>query len=514
MTDERTSLWLDTSPDISPAVTPPPSVDVAVIGAGLAGLCTALLCAEDGASVAVFEAGSVGGRTTGHSTAKLTALHSATYSTLTRGKGADAAAHYAAANLEAVRAMGDTIERLGIDCALVEATAFVCAATTDGVATIEEEAEAALAAGLPIELVDGEQLEVPALAAVALAGQAHLDPVQLCRGLAAEIRRLGGVVLEGVRVEGVDESDEGCTVTAGDITVRCGAAVITTHLPIVDPAFLSGRIRPERSYVVAGPSSTHAPEGMYIAIDAGWSVRPANTADGPMVLVGGEGHAMTDHVDSARHFRSLEELALSTFGVEARYRWSAFDYATTDGVPFIGRLAPRASRRYVATGFHKWGIAHSMVSARLISDLIAGRENPHLDTYDATRILPSISRDLVTNSLKVAQRYVGDRICARRRPSDELPEAGHGIVVQRDGSTTAIARSSTGELHAVNAVCTHLGCIVGFNDGEQTWDCPCHGSRFALDGTVIDGPATAPLGHVDLTTDDGSDGAGSENDEQ
>jgi glycine/D-amino acid oxidase-like deaminating enzyme/nitrite reductase/ring-hydroxylating ferredoxin subunit len=495
------SLWLDTPADHTPRAVAPSRVDVAVIGAGLAGLCTALLCAEDGASVAVFEAGVIAGRTTGHSTAKLTALHSARYSALSRGKSTEAAAQYAAANAEAVRTMRDTIERLGIDCSLVEATAFTCAATPDGVAAIEDEANAALAAGLPVELVGSDALEVPALAAVALAGQAHLDPVRLCRGLAAEIRRLGGTILEGVRVETVDESDDGCMVTAGDVTVRCDAAVITTHLPIVDPALLSGRIRPERSYVVAGPSTTHAPAGMYIAIDEWWSVRPANTGDGPVVLVGGEGHAMTDHVDSARHFRSLEALASSTFGVEARYRWSAFDYATTDGVPLIGRLAPRSSRRYVATGFRKWGISHAMVSARLISDLIAGRENPYLGTFDATRVLPSISRDLVTNTLRVAQRFVGDRIGAHRRPSDDLPDAGNGVVVRRGGTTVAIARSSTGELHAVDAVCTHLGCIVGFNDGEQTWDCPCHGSRFALDGTVLDGPATAPLRPFALTED-------------
>jgi nitrite reductase/ring-hydroxylating ferredoxin subunit len=252
---------------------------------------------------------------------------------------------------------------------------------------------------------------------------------------------------------------------------------------------------------------------MYLATDAGWSVRAAMTSDGPVVLVGGEGHAMSDHLESADHYRALEALAASTFGVTARYRWSAFDYATTDGLPFIGRLSPRSSRRYVATGFRKWGMSHAMVSAMVISDLIAGRDSPHLETFDATRVVPSITRDLVTNNLKVASRFVGDRIKARRQDADDLPAAGAGRVIQKGGRTIAVARDVQGQLHAVDAVCTHLGCIVGFNDGEQTWDCPCHGSRFALDGAVLDGPATSPLERVDLTTLGPDPAQGSDQDE-
>jgi Rieske Fe-S protein len=112
--------------------------------------------------------------------------------------------------------------------------------------------------------------------------------------------------------------------------------------------------------------------------------------------------------------------------------------------------------------------------------------------------VPTFSRDLVTNNLKVATHFVGDRITARRQGADELPESGHGRVMHRDGATVAVARDAEGRLHAVDAVCTHLGCIVGFNDAEQTWDCPCHGSRFTLDGAVLDGPASSPLAPVEM----------------
>ena len=156
-----------------------------------------------------------------------------------------------------------------------------------------------------------------------------------------------------------------------------------------------------------------------------------------------------------------------------------------------------ASRwRSPTTGFRKWGMSTSMVAADLISDLIEGKDNPGHALFDATRILPTLGRDVVKASLKVASHFVGDRIQARNEPSpDALARRGAGDAGRR--STVAAARAVDGALHVVKATCTHLGCIVGFNDGDQTWDCPCHGSRFALDGSVIDGPASSPLQAVE-----------------
>ena len=467
-----------------------------MVGAGLAGLCTAALCAADGASVVVIEAGTVAARTTGHSTAKLTALHGLTYSKLTRGKGQETAVRYAAANTEGLLRLKELVTRWSIDCDLIEATAYTCAATPAGVEAVEQEAEAARAAGLPVELVTSTELAVPVERAVALRHQAHFDPVRLCRGLVTELRATGVRVIEGARVMDVDEAGGGCTVSGEGWRLACEAAVVTTHLPVVDPALLAGRVRPERSYVVAGPVAGDPCDGMYLAHDAGWSIRPARSAHGSLLLVGGEGHPMTDHVDSARHYSALEAFATDAVGVDVQYRWSAFDYTTTDGLAFIGRLSPRGTRRYVATGFHKWGMTTSMASAMIISDAIAGRDNPYAATFDSTRIAPTVSRKLIETTAKVATRFVGDRLAARRRT--ELPGVGEGKVMQRDGVTVAIARDQAGTLHSVKAKCTHLGCIVGYNDGEQTWDCPCHGSRFNLDGTVLDGPATAPLEAVAL----------------
>jgi len=476
----------------------PTKADVVVIGAGMAGMCTAMLCLDEGASVVVLDARQVAARTTGHSTAKLTALHGLTYGSLARGKGAQDAGRYAAANVEAMRRVRELVSRFDITCGLTDATAYTCAGTPEGIPALEAEAAAARAAGLPVEFVTSTELPLHVEQAIALPMQAQLDPLAFCRGLAEQMTQRGAHIIEDARVTAVDEDRGGCTVSGDGFKISCDVAVITTHLPIVDPSLLAARVRPERSYVVAGPTHAAMPEGMYISHDAGWSIRAAHTSAGPMLLVGGEGHPMTDHVEGTEHYARLSEFARDELGVDVQYRWSAFDYTTSDGVPFIGRLALSSERRYVATGFHKWGMTTSMVSAMIISDRIAGRYNPYSATFDSTRILPTLSCDFVRNSAKVVSRFVGDRIAVRlRADSDDSLSAGEGQVVRRNGETVALARDLDGNLHQLKATCTHLGCIVGFNQAEQTWDCPCHGSRFSLDGSVLDGPATAALMPLD-----------------
>jgi glycine/D-amino acid oxidase-like deaminating enzyme/nitrite reductase/ring-hydroxylating ferredoxin subunit len=467
--------------------------DVIVVGGGLAGLCAALRCSERGATVTVIEAGTLACRTTGHSTAKITALHGLTYAGLTASKGIEAAALYAGANVEALVAILDTIAELGIDCSLESATAYTCAETAEGVADVEREAEAAAAVGLPVDLVSETDLPFAVARAVSLGSQAHFDPVAYCAGLADHLRSRGVLILEGARVTDVSETSSGCTVRADGLELTSEFAILATHLPIVDPFMLAGRTRPQRSYVVSGPVTTEPCRGMYLASDAGWSVRPAQVGEQRVVLAGGEGHPMVDHVASGDHYERLEQWAVSRLGMDVQHRWSAFDYMPVDGIPFIGRLAPTSRRRLVATGFRKWGMTTSMAAGQMLADMIDGRENKYAALFDATRLVPNLGRDIVANNAKVAFRYVKDRVkVAPSTPGDEMA-IGTGAIVREGVRTLAVSRAEDGTVHALSARCTHLGCIVQFNDGEQTWDCPCHGSRFALDGSVIDGPATAPL---------------------
>lgn len=479
----------------------PTSVEVLVVGGGITGLCTAALLHEAGVEVAVVEALTVAARTTGHTTAKVTALHGTIYQRLRSGRGADVAAAYAGANRAAVADLVDLVGRWDLDCELTAAPAVTCAVTEHGAAMVHAEADAAAEAGLPVRLVTSTDLPVELTAAVALDDGVHLDPVRFARSLAAALRTAGVPVVEGRRVVGDEERPGGCEVHLNDeTTVAANQVVHATHLPISDPALLAGRVTPLRSYLVAGPrdgagdGAGDVPTGMFLAADAGWSVRPV-AGDPPMVLVGGEGHPMTDDLTSEDRYGRLEALARSTFGVDVSHRWSAFDYESVDGVPFIGRLSPRSSRRFVATGFGKWGMSNGMVAATIIARAIApdgSGAHPHESVFDATRFVSTIGRDIVRHNTKVALRFVLDRAAAVVQRDGE-PEPGCGVVVSRDGRPVGISCDLDGTVRTVSATCTHLGCVVGFNDGDRTWDCPCHGSRFDLDGSVLDGPATDPL---------------------
>jgi glycine/D-amino acid oxidase-like deaminating enzyme/nitrite reductase/ring-hydroxylating ferredoxin subunit len=497
------SYWLDHAPTTARRSRSAPGdddvirmqgIDVLVVGGGMAGVCTAMHLHERGASVALVEAGEIGGRTTGHTTAKITALHGAVYHTLRSGRDHDVAVAYASANRRAVTDLRSLIERHDIDCDLTEATAYTCASTAEGVVRVEAEAEAAGAAGLPVRLTTETDLPWEVDLAVALDGEAHFHPVRFVRGAVERLRAASVPVVEGVRVLRIDEDRHGCTVRLeGDRTLRVGRVVQTTHLPVTDPAFLAARVRPERSYVVAGPAP-RVPAGMYLSTDQGWSVRPAPGRPAT-VLVGGEGHPMVEDVSSEERYERLFGFATDTLSVDVTHRWSAFDYAPVDGLPFIGRLTPRSHRRFVATGFHKWGMSFAMVSARILGDLLDGTPNDHADVFDATRVVRTIGVDIVRNNAEVAVRFVGDRLAAIE-PAPDL-RAGEGSVTLVGRHPVAISRDTSGTLRSVRATCPHMGCVVKFNDGDQTWDCPCHGSRFALDGSVLDGPATDPLEPAD-----------------
>ena len=506
------SLWLDgvtsstTRDESSPiAAEVGTDWDAVVVGGGLAGVLTALRLAERGARVALFEARSMGSRTTGHSTAKVTALQGSIYHRLIGGKNLETATRYGHANLRAVEDLRTMIDDLEIDCDAVTATALTCAESDPR--TVEQEYEAATACGFPVTWTVPTELPFPVVGAVTMEDQLRIDPVRLVGGLVARLRSLGANVYEGIRITGVDEDRTGCTVVGPGFSVHAANVVLATHLPIVDPALLAGRATPVRSYIVAGHVAD-PPAGMYLAADAGWSIRSTGPAEAspdrdgggtrgstpqPNLLIGGEGHEMLDGVDSTAHLDRLGRWAVARYGMRVSHRWSAFDYRSMDGLPFVGRLAPGSRRRFVATGFDKWGMSTSMVAADVIADLIDGRDNPNAEILDATRILPTVGRTVVKTGAKVAVRFVGDRAAALLEP-DERPERGTGVVVRRGASLVAVSRGMDGRTHAVDAVCTHLGCIVSFNTGEQTWDCPCHGSRFGVDGEVLDGPARRPLG--------------------
>jgi glycine/D-amino acid oxidase-like deaminating enzyme/nitrite reductase/ring-hydroxylating ferredoxin subunit len=493
------SVWLD-SVDMPafPPLAQDIEVDVAVVGGGLVGLTASLLAQRGGARVAVLEAARIGAGTTGHTTGKVTSQHGLIYADLIERHGEAAAQIYAEANQGGVEQVARLVEEFGIDCDLTRGVAYAYTQIAEQRHEVEEEVRAAQRLGLPASLTDETDLPFDVQAAVAFAEQLHFHPGRYLAGLVRALTRAEGMVFEQTRVTELDEqSDHTIRVTTSSGTVRAGQVVVATLLPIGRIGGYFAKTRPMRSYALAVRLRGPAPTSMSISIDSpSRSTRPWLPGQNGMIVVG-NGHETGAEQDTEAMYADLEDWTRTTFAVEALdYRWSAQDYTTPDRVPYVWH-SPMTENVLVATGFAKWGLSNGTAAAMILADLVAGRDNPWLPVFDATRIgdAKAVGR-LIKDNLKVGTELLGGHL-ARPGSSDRDLAPGEGGLVEAAGETVAAYRDPTGHLHTVTPNCTHLGCRLGWNAAETSWDCHCHGSRFDCDGSVLNGPAVKPLKPID-----------------
>jgi glycine/D-amino acid oxidase-like deaminating enzyme/nitrite reductase/ring-hydroxylating ferredoxin subunit len=456
-------------------------VDVAVLGAGIVGLTTALLLERQGARVAVLEARHVAAGASGYNTAKLSSLHGLSYRRLAGSLGSDAARDYGAANEAGIARVFELAADLAIDCDLRRKPNHTYTESDSDLDQVREEAEVARGLGLPASYVEDVDLPFPVAGAVRFEDQAEFHPVKYLEGLAAALK---GPLYEGTMATNVHG---GRVRTAAGAVVSAEHVVVATHLPFLDRGLYFARCHPERSYVVAG-RTTAAPAGMYLSTE-----QPAHSirAHGDWLLVGGESHK-TGQADAAERYARLEGWARERFGIEPELRWATQDHMPVDGVPYVGRHDPLSSGVWVATGFRKWGLAMGTAAAELLAAQIGGSDHAWTELFDPQRLRPRASASsFAKESANVALRFFGDRV-VKRGSVDEIGP-GEGRIVGAGLRQRAVYRDDNGTLHELSARCTHLGCIVNWNSAERTWDCPCHGSRFGATGNVIEGPAVHPL---------------------
>jgi glycine/D-amino acid oxidase-like deaminating enzyme/nitrite reductase/ring-hydroxylating ferredoxin subunit len=498
---EHRSVWLATvdRPDY-PTLDTDLDVDLAVVGGGIVGLTTALLARREGARVAVLEARQVGAGTSGNTTGKVTSQHRLIYDSLLHRHGEAKARNYAEANEAGVHETARLADDLGIECDLTWAPSYVWTRHPGRRRKIMAEFEAAQRLGLPVSLTESVELPFPVEAAVGFDDQLHFHAGRYLAGLARGLVEAGGELFERTRVLDVDEQKDFAALTTERATVRAQQVVLATLLPIRYAGGYFAKTRPTRSYGLALRLREDAPTGMGISVDSpSRSTRPwLDPGPGGLIVVGND-HETGMQPDTASSYRDLEEWARAAFDVEAvDYRWSSQDFTTPDRIPYVGR-AQLTSRTLVATGFAKWGLSAGTAAAMMITDMLAGRENPWLPAFDATRIGgPRTVAELVKDNLLVGKEFVGGHLGRLKASSVEHLGAGEGGVVEVDGHAVGAYRDPAQNVHAVGITCTHLGCRLSWNNAEASWDCPCHGSRFDVDGTVLDGPAVTPLRRVEV----------------
>lgn len=500
---DTTPYWSDPSPQPQfPGLKADCRVDAVVIGGGITGLTTAYLLAAEGRTVALLERDRCVQAETGHTSAHLTTVLDTPLTTLVDHFGREHARAAWEAGLAAITRIETIIGDERIDCGFERIPGYFHASNPKAWdrQRFEKEAETAVTLGFTAELVE----HVPFFGGpgVRFDRQARVHPWKYLAGLARTVASLGGQIFEKTAAQ--EFSDKPLSVKANGHTITCDNIVLATHNPLVgvssatSAALFQTKLALYTTYVVAGRAPAgRVPDALFWDTDEPYHyLRIDRQSDHDIVMLGGADHKTGQVQDTEECYVRLERRLRSLLPeVEMTHRWSGQVIETPDGLPYIGETAPH---QFAATGFAGNGLTFGTLGAVMACDRIAGRPNPWTELFDAERtaIRTGLWNYVRENTdypyYMVRDRLSGDDV----RSLKEVP-AGEGRILTLAGQRVAAHRRDNGRIVVRSAICTHMGCVVDWNQAERTWDCPCHGSRFTPTGDVMSGPAESPLAAID-----------------
>ncbi len=448
--------------------------DVAVIGAGIAGILIARRLHDRGIRTVVVTAGQVGDGQTSRTTAKITMQHGIIYTRLAARYGMAYAASYAAANAAALRHFREWTEQEEVACDYETVDGYLY--TQKGIEPLKKEGALLRSLGYAADVTEDVPLPFSVHGALRMPGQAVFHPLRFLSRLSADLTIYGD--------SRVLRADRNC-LFCEEGRVFADQIVFATHYPFVNfPGMYFTRMHKERSYVLA-LSGVTVP-GIFQAAEAGgYTMRPLPEGG---ILFGGENHRVGS--GGGGHYAALREAAGRLFpGAKVRAAFSAEDCMTPDGVPYIGHYGAGRRNWYVASGFCKWGMSHAMVAADILPCMIAGEAVP---SYAPVFAPQRFHAENISGVLREGAYATGGLALTLFSQPDRTPDqlaVGEGALCVSHGHKVGAYRSPDGSLHTVSAACPHLGCELHFNADDRTWDCPCHGSRFGAEGEWISGPA-------------------------
>lgn len=474
------SIWFRSCPiEHKEALAQNIKADVAVIGAGMTGILTAYKLQKTGKSVVVLEANRIASGQTGKTTAKITSQHGLLYYRMILDLGEEKARQYAQANEKAIEAYRSLIQEEKIDCDFETVDAYVYSQNAE---ILEKEALSAQKLGISASFVPTPRFPVATAGAVKFQNQAQFHPLKLIAPLAQKL-----TIYENTVVQSVD----GHRIETNRGIVWGQKIIFACHYPFINfPGMYFSKMHQERSYILALENANPI-DGMWIGADAhSYSLRRWRDT----LLFGGESHRTGKNRQGGR-YHALRQKAQELFpGSRVTAAWSAQDCMTPDHIPYIGSYSSSRPDWLIATGFQKWGMTTAMAAAQILCDRLCSKENPYADLFRPDRFSAKSIPGMAEEG-KQAFQGLGKRFFQIPENTVETIPAGHGGIVWQNGKKTGVLKDKSGKTFSVSPRCPHMGCQLEWNPDEQSWDCPCHGSRFDLQGNLLEGPAQTGLPH-------------------
>ena len=468
-------------------------VDVAIVGAGITGLTAAALLKERGKTVAVIEKGRVASGESGHTTAHLTEAVDARYHSIAKDFDKDAARLVAEASRASIEQIASFVERYSIRCGFRRLPGYLYTETRAKIAELKKEAAAASEAGCAARFVEEIPLPFATRGGVRFENQAQFHPRRYLIAIAQRVPGHGSYLFDDTYVTKIEDG-EPCVVETNHGKLTASVVFQATDSPVSGFNTVYIRQFAYRTYALAYRFEGERPDGLFWdTYDPYHYTRWQETDEGVYMIVGGADHKVGDQSDTEAPFEDVNRYVTERFGARPiAYRWSGQVFEPADGLPFIGR----AGNIYVSTGYAGQGMTFGTVGGMVVSDLITGRQNAWAELFDVKRLhLRGAMKDLVVENADYPRHIIADRIARLNVEAKDVVDirAGEGKIISIEGKKVALHRDVAGALHAISPVCTHMGCDVAWNSSEKSWDCPCHGSRFGVDGGVIHGPAQKAL---------------------
>jgi glycine/D-amino acid oxidase-like deaminating enzyme/nitrite reductase/ring-hydroxylating ferredoxin subunit len=474
------------------------TIDCLIVGAGITGLTAALLLQTAGKQTVIAEAHSLGFGTTGGTSAHINTFADTTYAEAERAFGADGAQGFADAINEGFDLIKTNIDTYHIDCDYATKTGYLYAENEDEVKTLIDIYEGAKKVNIAVSYTAEVPTPVKFQKALAFDNQAQFHPLKYLAGLQKAYLEAGGILLENTLIQKVESKDGLHTAYADERTISAKAVVYATHLPPNINVF-NFECAPYRSYVLAVKLKSGAyPNALIYDSKEPYHYVRSHVINGEeLLLVGGVDHK-TGHEDPEKAFADLEQYIRKYYDVlSVKYQWSSQYYVPVDGLPYIGQMPLGADGIYCATGYNGNGMMLGSIAGKILADLVSGKESKYDKLFSPARIKPIDSfSEFIKENADVAYHFVADRFGLHETDSLKRLEKGTGKVVEVDGKKIAAYRDENGIIHALSPVCSHAGCIVDWNNVEKSWDCPCHGARYDIDGNVLTGPATKSLSKI------------------